>query len=180
MSVFRVQKNKDNPYVMLNKEFLNDDRLSWKAKGLLAYLLSLPDDWQIYEEEIAVHSKDGIKSTRSGLKELIEYNYINRAQSRTVDGKFAGYEYCVFEVPTVMPKTENGETENRKTENRKKHATNKINKLNKKDTKNDNTKTSKQKGNFNNFEQRTYNHDELEQALLGNVKLKKDQRLTEL
>lgn len=135
MAVFRIQKNKENPYVMLNKEFLNDETLSWKAKGMLAYLLSLPDDWKIYEEEIATHSKDGIKATRSGIKELITSGYIHREQLRE-NGKFKGYGYCVYESPTVMPKqengdnitvmpkSENGKSKNGKQENRKRHTTN--------------------------------------------------------
>jgi hypothetical protein len=166
MSVFRIQKDKENPYVMLNKEFLNDARLAWKSKGLLAYLLSLPDDWQIYEEEITKHSKDGIKSTRAGIKELIETGYIIRQQTRNEKGKFTGYEYCVYEVPTVMPKTENGLSENRKPENRKRHTTN-NNFTNNKKTNNNSTKSSGKKDNFNNFEQRQYDFDDLEKKLLG-------------
>lgn len=107
-NIFRVQKNKDNPYVMLNKEFLNDTRLTAKAKGILAYLLSLPDDWKIYESEVATHFADGVKSINSGIKELIVYGYIIRNRLRDSKGKFIGYEYCVYEVSTETPKTENG------------------------------------------------------------------------
>ena len=35
-TIIRVAKNKDNPYVMMNKAGLNDSRLSFKAKGILA------------------------------------------------------------------------------------------------------------------------------------------------
>ena len=31
--IIRVVKDKDNPYVMMNKSGLNDPRLSFKAKG---------------------------------------------------------------------------------------------------------------------------------------------------
>ena len=99
-SMFRIVKNKDNPYVMLNKEPLNDERLSWKAKGILAYLLSLPDDWQIYEEEVQRHSKDGLDSLNTGIKELIENGYIERLRSRDEKGRLRGYEYSVHEVST--------------------------------------------------------------------------------
>ncbi len=43
-TIVRVNK-RSNPYVVIDKTALNDDRLSWKAKGVLCYLLSLPDDW---------------------------------------------------------------------------------------------------------------------------------------
>lgn len=48
---------------MLDKGFLNDIRLSWKAKGLLAYMLSLPDDWSFCISDLATHSKCSREST---------------------------------------------------------------------------------------------------------------------
>ena len=39
--VIRVRKRPNN-FVMIDKTFLEDDRLSFKAKGILAYLLSKP------------------------------------------------------------------------------------------------------------------------------------------
>jgi hypothetical protein len=55
VAVFRIQKDKENPYVILNKQFLHEPILTAKAKGILAYLLSLPDDWKIYESELIKH-----------------------------------------------------------------------------------------------------------------------------
>ena len=42
--VIRVQK-RPSSFVMMDKSFLEDTRLSYKAKGILAYLLSKPDNW---------------------------------------------------------------------------------------------------------------------------------------
>ena len=99
MSIFRVTKNPDNPYVMINKVFLNDVLLSWKAKGLLTYLLSLPDDWQIYETELTKHSKDGKDSTKTTIKELIDNGYIERLDRvRDDKGRLSSYNYNVYET----------------------------------------------------------------------------------
>lgn len=100
-NIFRVQKNKDNPYIMLNKEFLNNPYLSWKAKGLLAYLLSLPDDWKVHEKEVITHSKDGRDSYRKALKELINSGYVHRDRIKNKKGKWQASNYCVYEVPTT-------------------------------------------------------------------------------
>ena len=81
-TIFRVIKNKENPYVMINKQFLDDERLSWKSKGILTYLLSKPDSWQIYETELTKHSTDRLDSLKSGLKELINIGYVRREQIR--------------------------------------------------------------------------------------------------
>lgn len=114
-SMFRVEKDRNNPYVVLNKEFLNDINLSMKAKGLLAYLLSLPDDWQIYENELVQHHKDGRDSVKSAIKELIDNNYINRTQIRGCNGRLNGYEYRVYETSYHNGLSVNGKTNNGKT-----------------------------------------------------------------
>lgn len=99
MATFRIQKNCENPYVMLDKFSINDAALSWKAKGLLAYLLSKPDDWKVYERDIIAHAKDSRDSVRTGLKELEGAGYIVREQTRNRQGRFAEKRYQVFERP---------------------------------------------------------------------------------
>ncbi|EJD8529897.1 replication protein, partial [Staphylococcus pseudintermedius] len=51
MATFRVYKESGN-FVTVHKDFIHDSNISWKAKGILLYLLSRPDDWQIYETEL--------------------------------------------------------------------------------------------------------------------------------
>lgn len=118
MAFFRTEKSKNHPFAIVDKFFINDERLSWKAKGLMVYFLSLPDDWKIYEVELSKHCGDGLRSTRSGIKELIDAGYIIRQKKRS-SGRFSGYEYTVYEHPTVMPKCVNG-----KRVNGKQHTTN--------------------------------------------------------
>jgi hypothetical protein len=144
MPTYRVHKSKDNPYVMMNKKFLSDERLSYKAKGILSYLLSKPDDWKVYENDLVNQSEDGKTAVRSGLKELEEYDYIQKIQTRTKDGKFDGYNYDVFEQPMSQklynkrkdtgaenPKTGNPKSDNHKVVNNelelKNEETNKLN-----------------------------------------------------
>ena len=123
MAIVRVIKDRSNPYVMLNKTCLCDEKLSWKAKGLHSYLLSLPDDWKIYIEDLKNRSKDGRDSTTSAINELMKKGYIKRTPIKDdKTGKFkGGYDYEVYEIPMELSKdnrdTENpetGESENRK------------------------------------------------------------------
>ena len=72
-----TRQKRNTPFVQIDKNALQDERLSWKAKGLLAYLLSLPDDWQIYINELKNHAKDGRDSTRTAMNELIKFGYIS-------------------------------------------------------------------------------------------------------
>jgi hypothetical protein len=92
---------RETPFVQIDKRALQDESLSWKAKGLLAYLLSLPDDWQIYINELKNHATDGRDSTATALKELISAGYITRNYAEREEGKFTGYG-----------NTENGKSEN--------------------------------------------------------------------
>ena len=46
-TIYRVVKNKDNPYVMIDRRPVDNPTLSFKAKGILTYLLSRPDGWEV-------------------------------------------------------------------------------------------------------------------------------------
>lgn len=108
-SIYRITKNPDNPYVMVNKGFVNNPQLSWKAKGILLYLLSKPDDWKVYHKDIIKHSTDGRDSVTSGIAELVKYGYIIRHLRREEGtGKLKGYDYDVYEVPTGNGLSGNG------------------------------------------------------------------------
>lgn len=122
MSIIRTVK-RETPFVQIDKSCLEDTSLSWKAKGLLAYLLSRPDDWKVYIEDLKSRSTDGRDSIYSGLKELTEAKYIVKKRLHDKSGKFAGWEYQVFEHPQIdesiieesIP-TENGKSEYGKSE----------------------------------------------------------------
>ena len=74
---------------------------------MIAYILSLPDDWQIYVSELKNHSTDGKSATASAIKELIKNGYMTRSMVReSGTGKFKGYEYHVFESGTIVENTE--------------------------------------------------------------------------
>lgn len=128
MATFRTIKGSGD-FVTVHKAFVFDNKLSAKAKGILLYFLSRPDNWQIYTSEVVKHMNDGQKSINSGIQELIKSKYVHRIQKRTDNGIFNGYEYLVYEKPTEMPFSENGLSangfsENGKTENRKGRTTN--------------------------------------------------------
>ena len=129
--ITRVKKQKD--FVQIDKFPLQDVRLSWRAKGLLAYMLSMPDDWQFYVNELHKHAKDGKDSTRSALKELEQFGYlVIEKDNRSSKGKFATNNYFLYERPlsdTGSPwrvarhgqaaTTNNKETNNNHTNNNK-------------------------------------------------------------
>lgn len=98
--IIRVVHNKN--YVVMNKTGLEDKNLSFKAKGLLAYLLSKPDNWKVNINHLAKIGPDGKTSVESGLKELEENKYLYRIKKRNKEGKFE-WESIVSEIPRKLP-----------------------------------------------------------------------------
>ena len=76
-----------------------DNRLSWKAKGLYLYLVSRPDGWNYYVQDIINRSKDGRDAVQSGLKELEDYGYLKRAKVQNEKGLFGKYIYLLKAKP---------------------------------------------------------------------------------
>ena len=80
---------------------LQDDNISWKAKGILAYLLSHPNDRSISVALLTDACADGSTATRSGLRELMDAGYIHLNKERDPDGTFRGTRYIVHDEPVA-------------------------------------------------------------------------------
>lgn len=132
--VIRVRKRPNN-FVMLDKTFLEDDRLSFKAKGILAYLLSKPDNWKVIVGNLVKYSKDGKSAVYAGLKELKECGYYVKTPIRSEDGRrISRWESTVYEMPDSLlsdfQEIDNEEIENQYLENRERNNNYYNNKLN--------------------------------------------------
>jgi len=104
--IIRIQK-KPNNFVMLDKGFLEDVRLSFKAKGILAYLLSKPDNWKVIVKDLINHSQDGKKAIYSGLRELKEFGYYKKVPVRDADNKvISHWESVIYECPLTPDEKE--------------------------------------------------------------------------
>ena len=74
MSVFKIEKTKD--YTVMSNYHLRDRNLSYKAKGLLSFMLSLPEDWDYSLNGLVAISKESRDGIRSILKELQEQQIV--------------------------------------------------------------------------------------------------------
>lgn len=97
MSVVRVNKTQ-NFTVMSNWHF-REKKMSLKAKGLLSLMLSLPPEWNYSIAGLVALSKDGKDGVMSALNELQKFGYLIRVRMTDERGRFAGYEYNIFEQP---------------------------------------------------------------------------------
>ncbi len=98
MSIIRVVKRSHYMRVM-NAVFL-DSRLSWEARGLLGYLLSKPDNWQVRVRDIIVNGPARAKKVRRMLKELEKHGYLVRQRVQQPNGKL-DWISLVYESPSL-------------------------------------------------------------------------------
>ncbi len=98
-TIIRVIHNRDNPYVQIHRAIFEDNRLSWKAKGLMGYLLSRPDDWEIRIGDLVRRSTDGRTAVYTGLRELRRVGYVDERITRHPTlGFITDREYVVYEA----------------------------------------------------------------------------------
>ena len=95
-TITRAKHDKQNPYVLISREMLQDKSISPKAKGILCYLLALPDDWQIYHSQLQSSLNVGEDYINSAMAELLKAGYANRTRQK-LNGKFQSYHYEISE-----------------------------------------------------------------------------------
>lgn len=98
MAIIRQKRN--SKFSILSNEMLDDTNMTFKARGLLAYMLSKPDDWKFYVSELVKHSsKEGEKAIRSALREIESAGYLERHRDRDDTGKFTGQDFILSDEP---------------------------------------------------------------------------------
>jgi len=115
----RATHGKQNPYFLFSRDTAQDRTLSFEARGMLAYLLSKPDDWAADVRDL--QQECGRDKVYKVLRELVEHGYItDRVRTRSKEGTWQYSDYIVHETPcestplpekpyTDAPYTENKE-----------------------------------------------------------------------
>lgn len=94
--IFRAQRN--GGFFSMSRQVAQNRQLSYAARGLLAELLSRPDDWKIIPEQLVCDGA-GINKVYGLLKELIAAGHIRKIARRSASGQFVEHTYAVFEIP---------------------------------------------------------------------------------
>ncbi|MBD8671659.1 hypothetical protein [Pseudomonas lurida] len=104
MSIVRAARK--SQFYTLPTATIEDDRLSWEARGLLVYLLSKPDKWVVQPRDLVNRTKNAIGKSAgkdkvySIINELRAAGYIYREFKRE-GGNFVGVDYEVSETPDL-------------------------------------------------------------------------------
>ena len=112
MAVFRVERTQN--YTVMSNYHLRDKTISFKAKGLLSLMLSLPEDWDYTLAGLARISLEGKDAIRAAVVELEKAGYVTRSRVRNEKGHLQGTEYVIRERPvfSAQPALEEPASEN--------------------------------------------------------------------
>lgn len=100
MKRIRVEKNKN--YTTISNVFLRDERLSLKAKGFLAMIMSLKDDWDFTIEGFVKITKEGESAIYTAIKELKDFGYCKEEKIRDEKKRIVSNEYTFYEEPQTQ------------------------------------------------------------------------------
>ncbi|MEU5434515.1 hypothetical protein AB0G73_14225 [Streptomyces sp. NPDC020719] len=84
-----LRRHLSTGFTVMPTAALEDSHLSFRARGILAFLLSKPDSWKVRSESIAAAGKEGREAVRTALKELREAGYYRVVTDRLDDGTIA-------------------------------------------------------------------------------------------
>jgi hypothetical protein len=74
----QLHKGDQVPFTQVANSILADKKISWKAKGIWAYLYSKPNDWDFHGDRIVDDGLDGRHLVYSALRELESKGYLTR------------------------------------------------------------------------------------------------------
>ena len=112
----KIKLDRKDNYTIISNSVLKNKNLSLKAKGLYAYMWSLPDDWDYSVAGLVTLLKEGKDAINEALKELEREGYLVRTILRK-GGKFSDMDYILHEFPQFSLFTENPQAEKPFTEN---------------------------------------------------------------
>lgn len=96
LRIVRAPKGQ-HPYFVMCRETAQNRTLSWEARGMLAYLLSKPNDWEVQIADL--QQGCGRDKVYKILKELSNARYLSREQVFGKKHKIEGWAYRVHELP---------------------------------------------------------------------------------
>ena len=83
-----IRVRKDRNYVSMHRGVFNDARLTWSARGLMGYLLTKSDNWEMRVYDLVNQGAAGKDAIYSMLRNLSECGYVRRVRRREKGGRF--------------------------------------------------------------------------------------------
>lgn len=87
-------------FTILSNRLLRDDSLSFRATGLLVFLLSYPDGTTIDSNDLGKLRKEGREAVRAAMREMREAGYLHLVKRQDERGRWVS-QNVLFEEPTT-------------------------------------------------------------------------------
>lgn len=98
MTAIRTARTADGKFVQIANAALQDNRLSFAARGILAYILSLPPDHHLTAEWLEGQSPSSRRDVRAALRELAQLGYYRKTRKSGGKGKWV-WEQVISDAP---------------------------------------------------------------------------------
>ncbi len=98
MNSLKVEKR----FGLVPNSILNSKQLSFRAKGIWAYIYSKPDGWEFSVKNIAYQSKEGVEAVRNAVKELENASLLKRTKYKNELGHW-NIEYLLLDTEVGKP-----------------------------------------------------------------------------
>jgi hypothetical protein len=82
-------------FTQIPNSWARDERLGYRARGILLLLMSHQDGWKISLEHLANDGPDGITAVRTAISQLQEFGYLTRNQIRNEMNQIEGAEWIL-------------------------------------------------------------------------------------
>lgn len=106
------RKRRKNGFTQIANTLFEDDNLSYRAKGILGYMLSRPDNWKFNKTDLVRRSTEGRDAVYKAIDELKEQRYLHIYRNQCEDGTFDGWLWEYDDSPFSPDILKNRTTEN--------------------------------------------------------------------
>jgi DNA-binding MarR family transcriptional regulator len=87
MTIIRAERPHIN-YTIIKNETLRNNSLSFRARGIHAYLLSMPDNWRTSALQMSRQGQEGRDAILKALQELEDAGFVKRTKSQDPRGRW--------------------------------------------------------------------------------------------
>jgi len=85
----------EGKFTQIPNSWARDERLGYRARGILLLLMSHQDGWKISLEHLANDGPDGITAVRTAIQQLQECGYLKRNRIRNERSQIEGSEWIL-------------------------------------------------------------------------------------
>jgi len=114
--IYRSELPFERGFVQAPTGWMRDPNISFKAKGLLVYLLSHKVGYTITRAQIVRETTDGRDAVDSAIRDLVAAGYLQTTQTRQDDGRNGALAFTICNPESENPSLDEPESEKPLTE----------------------------------------------------------------